>query len=166
MSHMRRYTGRRLPHTSLRRASVGALLSTLVLVAGVSPAAAGNGHGPKVDKRLADEVDKDLAKGGGSVHVIAYGSDAQTTLANAGAKHVKQLALVGAASGEVPASAVDGIAAQAGVSSVTVDAPVIPTALGDALVPLYPTVDAAPTSWASGFDGSGVGVAVLDRGMP
>src|SRR5437762_6638479 len=129
MSHMRRYTGRRLPQSSLRRACVTTLLSSLALVgASVSPAAAANGHSPKVDKRLAHEVDNDLASGGGSVHVIAYGADAATILAGAGAKHVKQLDLIGAASGVVPASSVDGIAGQGGGSSLTVGAPVIPTA--------------------------------------
>jgi len=60
------------------------------------------------------------------------------------------------------ASATEGV--KAGISSLSVDAPVIPTALGDSVVPLYPAVDGAPGSWTSGFDGSGVGVPLIDSG--
>ena len=46
-----------------------------------------------------------------------------------------------------------------------VDAPVVPTSLGDSLVPLYPTVDGAPAGWSQGLDGTGVSVAVIDSGI-
>lgn len=70
---MRQYTSRRLLDKSTWCAIVGATLVTLALVgAGVSPASAAGGHGPKVDKRLADEVDNATAKRDGStVRVIS-----------------------------------------------------------------------------------------------
>jgi subtilisin family serine protease len=163
---MRRYQGRRLPLHLTQRAIVATLLLILAsMTGGVQSASAGSARSPKVDKRLAEVVDKDLADGGGSVRVIAYGPGAKAVLAGAGARHVKQLDLLGAASGEVPAAAVDVMAGESGVSALTVDPPVVTTALGDGLVPLYPTIDGAASSWASAVTGAGVGVAVIDSGI-
>jgi serine protease AprX len=160
---MRQFWGRRLLDNSLCGAFLGASLLALALFgAGVSPAFAAAGHGPKVERRLAAELD---GASGSTVRVIAYGPEARAILGSAGGRHVKQLDLLRGASAEVPAAAVDGIAARAGISFVGVDVPVVPTSLGDALVPVYAGVDGAPAAWSQGLDGSGVGVAVIDSGI-
>jgi len=130
-----------------------------------TPAArAGDGHDEKVDKRLAaiaatlgDDVE---------LNVIVLGSDAE----NAGKKfgeHKKRLGLVGGAASKIKVKDLMKLAAEDGVASITLDPPVAPQGVVDysQIVTSYPFSDRTKVAWDSGYDGRGVGVAVIDSGV-
>jgi serine protease AprX len=141
----------------------------------LAPAAgvAGN-HSAKLDSSLAVAVDKAAAPGAPELHVIAFGANLAAANGAVGAAARNELGFLGAESLTLPASQVDKLAAHSGITFLTLDKPVIPTeaptapavafdALG--LLTLYPSVDRAAHAWARGFDGTGVGIAVVDSGV-
>lgn len=79
------------------------------------------------------------------------------------------LGLIHAVAAEVPGSRLQSLAATAGVSWVSLDAPVASTGKGsqsDALPPsVYPDEVHAPPVWKSGNRGDSIGVAVVDTGI-
>jgi hypothetical protein len=151
--------------------------------------AASEDEGPKVDETvalLADEADSSR------VPVIAYGADPMGALERIGATEREPLPLLDAARGAVRAGEIDQLGRDPAVSYVVVDSPVDGTDLGldldrsgsgtsafgdsdsESLLPflsfpllttLYPQIDQAPAAWQEGFDGSGIGIAVIDSGV-
>ena len=119
----------------------------------------------KVDKRLSALAD--LLGGDADLHVIVLGSDAE----NAGKRngqHRKRLGLVNGAAAKVKVKDLLKLAAEGGVDYVALDSPIAPQAVVDysKLVTIYPHVDKVMSeAWANGFDGQGVGIAVIDSGV-
>lgn len=163
-----RYAMRRVRQVRLRICLLGAVAGASAL-AGLTvsvPVASAGEHGTKVDPRLGELVDKKLERSPtAEARVIAYGTDAVAALKDAGARHVKRLDVLPGASGTVLAADVDAIAADPRLAALDADVPVRSTALGDSVATLYPQIDGAEAAWSSGYDGSGVGVAVVDSGV-
>jgi len=156
------------------RARVGlALLTALVLAAVASTTA--NAAPPNwassswasnhVDPRVTQES-RDASSDGAEIQVIAYGDDAKNALTDAGARQVKKLELIGGAVGVVRVRDMEQILADGRISYVASNAPVQLDATVDpaALQTLYPTIDGAAGAWPAGFDGDGVGIALIDSG--
>ena len=131
-------------------------------MATIQPAAA-DSHKDKLDRALTEAADRD-----GRVRVIVQvdpGSRGAVKRALTAQGYVvaNEHAVISALSLEVPTKALDGIAHMPGVPSISFDAPmqptqvVVPTTNGDML-----RQDLGIAS--SGYEGSGVGVAVIDSG--
>jgi serine protease AprX len=79
--------------------------------------------------------------------------------------------LDGAISISVKVDDLQNLATDAGVTSVALDSPVVPTSgpgtpvSFPALSPIYPKIDGAPAAWSNGLTGEGIGVAVIDTGI-
>ncbi|MGZ4390238.1 MAG: S8 family serine peptidase, partial [Gaiellaceae bacterium] len=148
-------------------------IALLALLAAPSYARAGGGHSVKVESSLAAAVDQLGAAAGptGQLHVLVYGSNLASVNTALGLTPRNDLDVVGGESVTVPASTVDKLAAQSGVSYVAIDRPVVPTDTGttsisaDALATLFPSVDGAVSTWGRGFTGSGIGIAIIDSGV-
>ena len=92
--------------------------------------------------------------------------------AAAAARHgvvLRRLPIVGAVSATIPTSQLDALAREAGVARVVTDAPVAQTSTGavdySKLSTLYPTDDDVQRTWDNGYDGRGVGIAIIDSGV-
>jgi serine protease AprX len=103
----------------------------------------------------------------GPVDVIVVGPGA----AQAAAKHGTvrgRLAIVGGVSATVRSGELAALAAERGVTSVAPSRRMIRTGLAastPALATNYPLADNAPRAWDWGFDGRGVGIAIIDSGV-
>jgi serine protease AprX len=117
------------------------------------------------------------AKPGTQVRVIAFGKRAGKAAGKAHGRVRRDLPLLGAKSMTVAARDLSKLATHRGVTYVTSDYPVLPTArptkpgptlppvLFPSLSTLYPVVDGAPAAWQRGLTGAGVGIAVIDSGV-
>src|SRR5205085_3270378 len=134
----------------------------------VAPGAArAEAHGPKVEATLGQLVD--AVAPDTPVHVFVFGSSLAGANAAVGVSARNDLDVLGGESVTISASKVDQLAAQSGVQFVAPDRPVVPTGadapLGSALETLYPRIDNVLGTWAAGFTGAGVGIAVVDSGV-
>jgi serine protease AprX len=141
---------------SLRRV-VGAAATITLLTLFSWPAFAG--PRPRLDRALTARAGQP-----GSSRVIvraAAGKDASTTVRIHRGRPGARLALVGAYVAEVPNDALSALAADPDVESVHLDRPVAPL-----LAPGGESAaSAASGAVRTGFDGAGVGVAVIDSGV-
>src|SRR5437016_2718407 len=102
--------------------------------------------------------------------VIVVGPRAAAAAAEHGTV-LRSLPIVDAVSASVPAGDLRALAAEAGVTRVVRDAHVVRTGTTSgavaygSLATLYPTDDDVQRSWDSGYDGRGVGIAIIDSGV-
>jgi serine protease AprX len=152
-----------------------ALLALLALLAAMSPAAlAAQPKTAQLGGRGAAKFSPALlaarehATPSSLVRVIIQGPGARAAAVGAHARLAKPLGF-SSISAYVRARGLDRLAAQAGVSLVTVDAPVTFATAGavstSALATLYPARDAISKPWNNGMTGRGVGIAVIDSGV-
>ncbi|HEY6052927.1 MAG TPA: hypothetical protein VIU86_03285, partial [Gaiellaceae bacterium] len=104
-------------------------IALLAVLFAPSYARAGGGHSVKVESSLAAAVDQLTAGAGPTapLHVLVYGSNLASVNTALGLTPRNDLDVVGGESVTVPAATVDKLAAQAGVSYVAIDRPVVPT---------------------------------------
>ena len=136
-------------------------------------ASAGTNYGLKVDAALADKLNA-LSDPSTAVHVLVFGSSLATADAAIGVSPRDALDDLGAQSLVLTAAQVAQIAQQSSVQYVTFDRPIVPTDAPSAspaaapdpslLQTLYPQVDGVTASWAAGYTGAGVGIAIVDSG--
>ena len=104
------------------------------------------------------------------VPAAGYGaSDAQSALQAAGGKVRVSMSFAGAVNGTLPAWALSTLARDWRVAGIAPDLRSIPDSATVAAVNAsqavpYASVDDAPAAWARGYDGRGVGIAILDSG--
>jgi serine protease AprX len=140
-------------------------LSLVVAFSLPAGASAGEGKSAKIEQRLAK-----LAEGKDKnelVKIIVQGPDTNR-LYNKLARKGRLLPLVGGIATEVKVKDLDKLAAYPEISVVLVDAPV--QALGgvvdyDALTTTYNQSTKVNKVWDKGYDGRGVGIAVIDSGV-
>jgi serine protease AprX len=141
----------------------------------VKPAAKPVHGARKLDRTLARIVQS--AQPGTQLRVIAFGKQTGKAARKAHGRIRRDLPLLGAKSLTIPARDLSKLATHRGVSYITPDYPVLPTARpakpGPTLPPivfpslstLYPVVDSARSAWDRGLTGAGVGIAVIDSGV-
>ena len=138
-------------------AAVVALL-TLAVLAPASPGGAASGQLSKLDEALASR----LAGGARSVRVIATTAGAPASAAAAarllGATVSWEYSLIDGFAARMPASAVNLLAARVDVTGLWLDERIT------TLMDVSHRAIQADRAWASGYDGQGVTVAVLDTG--
>jgi serine protease AprX len=156
---MRRFTSRL--HLLLALALVAVLAA---LAGGVSSARADDGHSAKVEGRLAAQAN---SKGPEAELQIILRGDDTDKLFRKYAKHGEELPLVGGVATSVKVKDLDKLAADPDVSFVAADPPVAPQGTVDysKLTTSYPFADNAQKVWVDKYDGSGVGIAVIDSGV-
>jgi serine protease AprX len=91
-----------------------------------------------------------------------------SAIESAGGAVDRKFQIISAVEGHVPASAVTSLAADSAVSWVSLNAPIV--SAGSAvqtrnLATTYPMSVGAQDAWSKGYDGDGVGVAVIDTGI-
>jgi len=129
-------------------------------------ARATNPHGAKVDDRVAQAADTSSAST--QIPVIVFGKQV-------GGRSDPELAVHAqlspqAAAGTVKAGDLDKLAQEPNVAFIAPNAAVAAFGNGPTsnafpnLATLYPVVDGAPAAWSQGYDGSGVGIAIVDSG--
>ena len=99
--------------------------------------------------------------------MIVFGNERKGDKAKLKVKH--HLSVIDAEAGTISVDDLDALASDDDVSYIALDAPVAATAAGapvsyPSLATLYPTIDGAQTAWSLGYNGAGVGVAVIDSG--
>jgi serine protease AprX len=143
------------------------VLAVLVSVAIVAsaPAATENSRG-----KLAPGLVHYLAKrpAAKTVRVVVQGPAAAAATVSHG--HVNtRLALVGGVAATVPVAQLQRLAAEPGVSVVSLDAPIRFAAEGSVsaanLATIYPGRASVSNPWNAGATGRGVGIAVIDSGV-
>lgn len=151
----------RIIHHPFRRKGPIALALLVILVAvapGLTPAQAGVVEG-KLDPRVLDEI----AAGASSVNVIVETAGAPDSLAAfaglLGVEVTWTYTIIDAFAGRAPVAAIETLAADDGVEYVHFDQPVGP------VMDLSHRAIEADKSWAAGFRGAGVTVAVIDTGI-
>ena len=147
------------------------LFVAVMSVVATPSAIASNGHGPKVDDRVA--LAASIASSDSALPVIVFGK--QVNSKNDPALTVKSDVAL-AVSGTVPAGRLDELAAAPNVAYIAPDVAMAPLGKGGggnaltglsfpALQALFPATDNAPAAWARGLTGAGVGIAVIDSGI-
>jgi len=155
------------------------LTAVLAVTAAGSADAANNDNysfGSNVDPALVSAISSDQASGSDAntrYHVLVFAAspDLKHALSSIGVQARNDLDVLGAQSATVTAAQAAALSAQ-GVAFVTTDTPMVATGKqadstisAAQLATLYPQVDGAPTAWANGTTGSGVGIAVIDSGV-
>lgn len=149
-------------------------LATATAVVALLPgvAAAGTNYGLKVDASLADKLNA-LSSPDTAVHVLVFGSNLAAADAAVGVNPRNALDDLGAQSLVVTAAQIAQLVQQPSVQYVTFDRPIEPTdSPGSAtaapdpslLQTIYPQVDGVTASWAAGYTGTGIGIAIVDSG--
>jgi serine protease AprX len=142
------------------------VLGSLLALMLPSTSWANDEHGPKVEQRLAELANATPNKDQ-QVRVIVFGDDSTEAAAEHG-KVSQRLSLIGAVSAVVKVDDLDALAAEDGVSFIAQDSPMVANGSDDtytSLSTIYPLVDTATNAWASGQNGAGVGIAVIDSGV-
>lgn len=134
------------------------LLLIAILAVSVLPAFAGQGGNEKLDASLRART-----RHGGISRVIIETADvnaADRLIRSVKGRPGRRLGLVRGQVAEIPNSALEALAGQAGVNAIRLDRPVRGT--------MERTSAAIGATWVRnnlGFDGSGVGVAIIDSGV-
>jgi serine protease AprX len=148
-----------------KRASMALVLATAMI--GV---ALGQGSNNAVHSTISPELTGLLAKArqgtanGETVKVIVQYHQVPTdahyaTMQGRGGKLNAKLQLVKAAAFTIPVSALPALESDSEIASVTVDHPV------RGLDETTDAVTNVPSAWSSGYNGAGIGVAVIDSGI-
>src|SRR5712691_9357886 len=141
------------------------LIALIALVAS-GLARASNGYGTAVDDRVAAAADADPVKTD-YLNLLVTGSDPGRAVQ--AVKGVNLVSLGGTTvSAQVQIRYLAQLDADTRVSFIGPDLPSYPTgtlstAAGQGVA--YATLDGANAAWAAGYDGSGVGIAILDSGV-
>jgi serine protease AprX len=122
------------------------------------------------------------AQGGLSSRVLVVGPGAATAAARHGVV-LQRLSIIGGVSAQIRAGEVQALALEPGVTRIVRDATMVQNARGPSPAPsttvdtvnglvnykylstLYPWSDNVTRNWDSGFDGRGVGIAIIDSGV-
>jgi serine protease AprX len=146
-----------------------ATVSLVVLLAALSLPGTARGDGgaaAKVEPRLARIAEERGPEA--QIDIILRG-DSSDKLFRKYARKGKELSLVGGVSLTVKAKELDRIASDPDVSYVLADPPVESQGSGvvdySKLSTVYPFADHAKDVWDKGYDGRGVGIAVIDSGV-
>jgi serine protease AprX len=144
-----------------------------MFVFSAAPALAANTHGPKVDDRVAFAADSSASTT--TIPVIVFGKGINGRK-NPVLSSTRSLGL--ATAGSVTAGQLDELARDTNVAYIAADVAMAPlgtdtTSTTTSPVPaffpvleaLFPAVDNAPTAWARGYTGAGIGIAVIDSGL-
>lgn len=143
-----------------RGASISAVVAALVAAASI-PALAiagarSGGAGPAPQSQEALK------------HVIVTGPGAARAVAASGATVRRELPLLRGVAATVTPAQLRQIESARGVAGVAVDNRIALNGTGPVEFPslstIYPLVDGADVGWKRGFDGTGVGIAVIDSG--
>ena len=129
-----------------------------------SSARANDGHGPKVDRAVANQVDIDRKT---EIDVILRGPDTNKLFIKYGAGGIK-LPVIGGVATTVLAKDLERLAADPDVDFVLADPPAAPQGPGidySQLTTIYPLASRANVAWKKGYTGEGVGIAVIDSGV-
>ncbi len=87
---------------------------------------------------------------------------------SAGGSVERQFQIIPAVSAKVPVGSLAELSSDSSVAFVSLDAPVVAADSGvetNRLATAYPLAVGAPAAWDEGFDGTGIGVAVVDTGI-
>jgi serine protease AprX len=135
------------------------LIAVLALATAPAQAQAGRGASGKLDSPLRARAET----GGGTSRVIIETTDASETdrlIRSLNGTPVRRLGLLGSQVAEIPNAALEALASRPGVSAVRLDRPVQGTMERTAA-----TIGAKWVRENLGFDGAGVGVAIIDSGV-
>jgi hypothetical protein len=157
---------------------LAAIIGIISLGSGSATASNGYAFGQNVARGLVSTINDGTSTGSGtnaSYHVIVVGNDGDLNRAGqkTGTSDRNDLNVVGAQSATVTAEQAAQLSAQPGVQYITADIPMAPTGKQSQTAPLsaaqlatlYPQIDGAPSLWADGVTGQGVGIAVIDSGV-
>ncbi len=139
-------------------------LAALSLSGGARASAPGNVHGSVfawAHQNPGEPVPVIIQTTGNSDSLVS-------AIGSAGGTVDRQFQIISAVEGHVPASAVTSLAANSAVSRVSLNAPIVSVGSAvqtKALATTYPISVGAQDAWSKGFDGAGVGVAVVDTGV-
>ena len=146
----------------IRSTVASSLLFALVLLTATMPA-------PGADAPLMDAHRVTAAADGARVLVTGALDDVGAAVTDLGGAVVGHLPLVGAVIADVPPAAVEDLERAPGVAGVTENAPLqLQSVEGTSAHPADATGPQtlwADKVWQAGYDGSGVGIAVLDTGV-
>jgi len=144
-----------------------------VALSGSAGASNGLALGQNVDPSLASLITG--AASGVSPGVSGYGSGKYHVLVfgggGFGVTWRDRLANIGAQSATLTATQISQLSATPGIQWIEPDTAVAPTGQAPSpvsaaqLATLYPQIDGAPSLWANGVTGAGVGVAIIDSGV-
>ena len=148
-------------------AAVGLILSLVCSLSLPGTARGDGGSAAKVEPRLA-RLAGEKSDPNAPLEIILRG-DSTDKLYRRYARKGKELSLVGGVSATVKVKDLEKIAADPDVSFVLADPPVESQGSGvvdySKLTSLYPFADHAKDVWDKGYDGRGVGIAVIDSGV-
>lgn len=120
----------------------------------------------------AEQRARDAAFAATPVKTIAFGDAISAARDEVGAELRFELELIDAQALIVKLGDLQRLADSPGITRLSLDAPTERTAEPaaattpfSALASLYPSIVGAPTAWAAGYTGSGVGIAILDSGV-
>ena len=120
---------------------------------------------PKISSDVIERSSSDQ-----TVHVIIQykhdpGLAEQNLVDNVRGKLKKSLPLIHAVAAQVPASALDQIASDPNVAYISMDHPVVARQVSITQAEFTTEPINAPQVWSKGFNGAGIGVAVIDSGI-
>jgi serine protease AprX len=139
-------------------------LSLVVALSLPGTGVAGN-KDKKLDKHLAALAA--AAAPNSELQVLVTGPGASAAVAAQGGKKTTDFSLVNAVAARVRAKDVSALADSAGVTFLAADSVLQPTSGPDPtkLLTLYPKIDGAPAAWTAKWDGTNVGIALIDSGV-
>ena len=144
------------------------LLAVALLLAMIPPLPVGATPPDRSDKIEQVLLDNVRANMGGRFDVIVAmergkGGESRGALEKAGGKHGRELPIIGGSSGSLPGQGILALAQNPDVARVYEDSQLTP--LGTNVTTVSTQAVRAPETWALGYTGKGIGVAVLDSGV-
>jgi len=141
-------------------------VAALVLVAGSRPALAQNGRTPASIAKIDSLAQRRVPLVAGWSRVIVQAADRQSSaslrpiIAQAGGRFRRTLSLINAEVVDLPNAALTKLAGSPLIARIALDRPVV-----GAMERTGATIGATAVRQETGYDGSGVGVAVIDSGV-
>ena len=157
---------------TLRLPRLRSAVVALVLVGMTAALSPGIAHAVRSYPSAGVEVDRGLQKlTSGSIGVIVQaageGVNAERAVAHAGGTVTKDLPIINGVAATIPARDIPKLASQDGLRAITLDRKVSPQGGGSSTSPnsVYDQAVRADDTWATGVDGTGVTVALIDTGI-